>query len=1545
LNWSRGDGPLAGVVLEQTGACLAVYREDPSRIAQDANNELRIAEGGYRGRQLYELLQNAVDAARGGGGRVEVRLTKTHLYVANDGEPFTEEGVRALMASDLSPKDDERIGRFGIGFKSVLAVTAEPKVFSRSVSFAFDAAAAEAVIRGAGFVAPRYPMTRLATVIDPVAAGDADPVLQELMTWASTVVVLPVRARRRELAADVRAFPAHFLLFSDHVHSLRLVDMEAEAGILDRSVALERGPAGLSTVVEGARREEWRVFRSSWRPSKEALRDAGRLAGRDVVDLAWAVPRRPRPGIGVFWAYFPTDALTTLSGIVNAPWQLGDDRRTLLEGEFNRELLTKALPTLVARNVGALHDPTNPGLVLDVYPARGDEWRSWADRVLNTPVIEALQKTASLPDCSGRAAPPSGLRLLAEGLRQEWIDEWIGSGFAPLDEWAHPATVSSAERRAKARRLVGPETEGPSEITEWLEALVRSGSTDASGAAIMLAAHMVRAVPDNAEIQAAIRGARVLRLEDGSFARPVRGKIFVRASEDDSGQVFVDDDLAHRPGVADALQTLGIALHDKRGELQHLLVNAAGTDAGWQRIWTLMKDLPAEFAKEVFDAELPRPFETRVRVRTAAGTWKALAEVFLPGTIIPADGSRDREFLVDPRIHADDVDFLRELGAVSEPAWRDEAPVEHWRAPYEQAMKDHFISQASGSAPRAENLAVTGSATLWPLDLIEHLSPDGRLAMTNAILGRGLVKPWTVRHTTVASYGRTSVIAPEIWMVHKHGLVDTCFGPLRPRRTVLPGDGVSEDVLPVARGLSEKNATKIGVRADVDGLTDADWSFLKPIADGWEDDDRRAEFYAWFSWKSERAVPEELVVRVGPRRRAVKRENVGATSELAEYEALLEAQVPALYLGTDEDAAHMIETWGLARGSDLLRQELVAEETGEPVFLTEEFPPLAFNPNLAPDDRDITLVRCSRLVRLLATPEGQVPRNIAVHRERDRVLVTASSPAEILRQVSGALKLDLDERGIARVLEQMAESAQSDHRKRIRAAAAESPEDALVEAVGIENLRRQVPRQALDALGEGDLLPRDLARLVLAVHGIGVLKAFRSVLEEQRLDPPREFSGRQKERRWVAELGLPQEWAGFATRSAPAREVIDGPVSLDPLHDYQEVVTERIRALLGGSGPERGVVSLPTGAGKTRVTIQALVEEIAAGRLSGPVLWIAQSEELCEQAAQSWAYVWRAIGPAHALTLSRLWGSKDAEEEPEGTQVVIAIDAKLDSILSRDDERYEWLREPSVVVVDEAHTSVSPRYTRLLEWLGRGGRTRTGRFLLGLTATPYRGTSDEETKRLVRRYDSNLLDRDVLGDKPYLELQKLCVLAQIDRRTVAGARVEFTDDEIREIADNNKFPSRTEEDLGNDRERNERIVRSILDLPDDWTVLLFAPSVENARALAALLSYRGVPAVSISSGTETSARRHYIDQFREGRIRVLTNYGVLAQGFDAPRVRAVYVCRPTFSPNVYQQMVGRGLRGPRNGGSDRVLIVDVEDNLNHFGDRLAFRDFEKIWLS
>src|SRR4029077_14114291 len=115
--------------------------------------------------------------------------------------------------------------------------------------------------------------------------------------------------------------------------------------------------------------------------------------------------------------------------------------------------------------------------------------------------------------------------------------------------------------------------------------------------------------------------------------------------------------------------------------------------------------------------------------------------------------------------------------------------------------------------------------------------------------------------------------------------------------------------------------------------------------------------------------------------------------------------------------------------------------------------------------------------------------------------------------------------------------------------------------------------------------------------------------------------------------------------------------------------------------------------------------------------------------------------------------------------------------------------------------------------------------------------------------------------------------------------------------------------------------------------------------MAGLLSAEGVPSRAISARTDRGARNHYIEQFRAGELRVLTNFGVLTEGFDAPAVGAVYVARPTYSPNLYQQMIGRGLRGPLNGGKDVCLVVDVAEHGVAYGLELAFRDFDYVWSS
>jgi superfamily II DNA or RNA helicase len=531
------------------------------------------------------------------------------------------------------------------------------------------------------------------------------------------------------------------------------------------------------------------------------------------------------------------------------------------------------------------------------------------------------------------------------------------------------------------------------------------------------------------------------------------------------------------------------------------------------------------------------------------------------------------------------------------------------------------------------------------------------------------------------------------------------------------------------------------------------------------------------------------------------------------------------------------------------------------------------------------------------------------------------------------------------VLDQMQKRARSKLLLQVRAE--DELSGKLVLAVGGDALKARLPRTAIDDLEKAKRRPlggTELAELSLAVHGYDILGELRRELADAGLEPPERWAGSREARRFVESLGFPVEFAGFPGANLSAALDIDGPVELKPLHEFQALVVDRIQDLLTLTKTEkRGMITLPTGAGKTRVAVEAVVRLASSGRLQGPVLWIAQSEELCEQAVQAWAYIWWAIGDG-ALAIARFWSGNEATEAAMGRfQVVVATIDKLRAAINKPE--YEWLKDPALIIVDEAHTSIAPSYTDVFRWLsGESVTTRMTSPLLGLTATAYRGHNEIETDRLVKRYSSNKLDDGVFGEsEPYEYLQNHHVLAQVKQQVLAGMNIAWTAELEKHLGQFGTLPRDVENVVGQNFERNRVILDSIKGQPDDWTILLFASSVAHARTLAAELSYYGVPARPISGGTDPALRRRYVEQFRDGEIRVLTNYNVLTQGFDAPTVRAVYVTRPTFSPNLYQQMIGRGLRGPLNGGSDEVLIVNVADNLETYGGQLAFHHFDYLW--
>ena len=124
------DSDVTREVVERRAKRLEAYAADPTLVPEHFGIERGIAEGGYGRRQIYELVQNGADAALDGGlsdARVSVVYTGDSLYCANQGEPITPRGVEAILGAYNSDKRNNQIGRFGVGFKCVLAVSSAPQ--------------------------------------------------------------------------------------------------------------------------------------------------------------------------------------------------------------------------------------------------------------------------------------------------------------------------------------------------------------------------------------------------------------------------------------------------------------------------------------------------------------------------------------------------------------------------------------------------------------------------------------------------------------------------------------------------------------------------------------------------------------------------------------------------------------------------------------------------------------------------------------------------------------------------------------------------------------------------------------------------------------------------------------------------------------------------------------------------------------------------------------------------------------------------------------------------------------------------------------------------------------------------------------------------------------------------------------------------------------------------------------------------------------------------------------------------------------------------
>ncbi len=1543
---------------------LNAYAAHKSLIREHHGIEQTVMAGGYGYRQILELVQNGADAileahesglAARSRSRVQVLLRGSRLYVANTGAPLSHDGVGALLSSHSSPKRGNQIGRFGLGFKSLLALGGTIDLFTRnSGAIRLDPPRCRRML-SERFEVANAPGLRLAWPLEDSERLDD----RELMGlgWAETVVRVGVGSEEtlEHLKQEIRSFPAEFLLFFPVPVELVLDEGDQPARELGVQVDGER-----LVLQDGKETSRWLVARREVRVADpKALADATHIHARDSVPVTWAVPvEGRREEAGRFWAFFPTHTPTFMRGILNAPWKLNSDRNAIIGGEWNRALMSE-VAALVAETMPSLRTDDDPALPLDAFPRQLDRRDDDA-----APLVEALWKAIEtapvIPDATGTLREAAMLLRHpreSEELARQWQALAASSTAAGL---VHPKChdrLRSARLDALARRLAerveeqGTKNLRRCSVESWFAVVA---SSDAARAIEVLGLAKAFAEDCKPVEWAGVRdGLQIIPDTGGALKSPpqvmlapegtrVAGLSVVdaRLQADDTARSILTAVLGVRP--------LGDQIWDELlGERLYAVPPQppAAADNGWRRFWETLREAPAGVRAGFILAH-----RVHIHVRRADGSWTRPADVLLPGGIVaPDDQSASRLMLADLGTHALDLDALARLGVRPVPEGSigpgsyetvRSVVLDDWLEHCRGLYKSTHSNSASWNYLEPRFMAMPAGFPLLP-------KLDG---VANARLSRHYLERLAkgefrarikVGHCTMSVYPEIEVAHPLEWLLLRHGCFEigghvvrlSAIADRRNSSVWLELPGWSDAMQPVIETLGAALPAVPSTAAERRTL----WLALIDTLASPESIADPSLSRIWSDAAADAVVPSALPGSSGRVRLAEV--FVTTSVDLARRMRLTGQTVVTLEENT-------LEIWlkqGARNLAEFVRPEWT-EATGPVSPLSSLLPELAeaFDPAQASAARGLAV---SGLRLRLADDAELIPCLIwnetllldleqlsAMSRsDRLRVMLDEASAAGLLR-MSTLEAMDL-----------LANRRVDELRGAVRSAAT-LPERLLLALGG----RREPLIAALGAAGQLEVVQacgeRQLAELVLAHLGPAVLVSLRDDLDSEGLRPPSRWSG-QEARAFVAAIGFPDSFASSPEARRDAEEMIAGPIELPPLHDFQCEVLEGVKSLLeSGNGRRRAVVSLPTGGGKTRVTVEAAVHLVLAPEGSRrSVIWVAQTDELCEQAVQAFRQVWLNVGAARTgLRIVRLWGGNPTPA-PQDPAKPVAIVASIQTLNARfSAQELAWLRRPGLVVVDECHHAITPSYTNLLRWLDAeaprpGAPAREEPLIIGLSATPFR-TDDDESSRLARRFDGRWLPHDqealyqrlraqgVLAEPVYEGLQSGTALLPDEADRLARLPVPW------EGLDFENLLEAINQRLAGDAKRNERLVQYLQGC-DERSILFFANSVSHAHEMAVRLNLAGVPAAAVSGASPSAARRDFLGRFQQGAVRVLCNHSVLTTGFDAPRTDMVLIARQVFSPVHYMQMVGRGLRGEANGGTARCRVVTVLDNLGRFQDR------------
>lgn len=337
------------------------------------------------------------------------------------------------------------------------------------------------------------------------------------------------------------------------------------------------------------------------------------------------------------------------------------------------------------------------------------------------------------------------------------------------------------------------------------------------------------------------------------------------------------------------------------------------------------------------------------------------------------------------------------------------------------------------------------------------------------------------------------------------------------------------------------------------------------------------------------------------------------------------------------------------------------------------------------------------------------------------------------------------------------------------------------------------------------------------------------------------------------------------------------------LRPYQNQLANDIRAAFG-SGANRPLAVSPTGSGKT-VLFSYITSQVL--KRGSRVIIVAHRREILDQISATL----KRVGVPHGF----IQAGKSASIQPAMVASIQTLARRLDTIPA-----------PDLVIIDEAHHSVSKSYVQMFAaW-------PTAKFI-GVTATPERldgkGLGAMFDRMVMGPSVQWLIDNGFLAQPVYYAPREVVDLSQV--HTVAG---DFDRSEAEEIVDTPRITGDA--------------VTHYVRFCNRQRAVAFCISVAHAQHVADTFNSCGIPSASIDGTLDPEVRKQRVEDLTAGKILVLTSCELISEGFDLPAVNAAILLRPTHSLSMHLQQVGRALR-PYPGKTNAIILDHVGNCLRH----------------